>query len=70
MIRLLRTVLDGAGADRGGLLLGVTVNARVSGAGDVTATDATSAGQRALHTRKDTTTNENHRDVTGFRQLQ
>lgn len=39
------TVLDGAGADSRGLVLRVTVNARVSGAGDVTATDAASAGQ-------------------------
>lgn len=44
IIRLLWTVLDGTGADCRGLLLGVTVNARVSGAGDVTVTDATSAG--------------------------
>lgn len=43
------TVLDGTGADRGRLLLGVAVQARVPGAGDATATNAASAGQRALN---------------------
>lgn len=49
------TVLNVAVGDSKGLLLGLTVDARVSGAGDVTATDSTSTSLRTLHRKKDPT---------------
>lgn len=59
-VHLWGTILDGTGTDRRGLLLGVAVHARIPGAGDGTATNAASAGQRALNRPKGRSEESHH----------
>ena len=58
VIHDLWTVLDVAGRDGERLLLGVTVDSCVSGAGYVTATYSTSTSQRTLQRRQDATSDD------------